>query len=386
MLGEEYPQAAGTQHWVALLFQKISEYQASLSRLIFRNPVTRPQSSKSHASRPQPANKISAGQRRITSKTLPATQEQKLKRLQKEYSALLHSSSAASQKLKDLENMLRHNRLRHSALLYYQLINLWSFCHQQLEIHKKQLTRLQVEKETNKLLEEYRLRQKQESQTNENRCTGLEKTRQQLNSKKRSIKQDINSKIHFWQFLARKDLANELKNTKLEIVQMEKELAEIRIVRTRLEASEPPKLKRLSIDGKRAVNNHLIAYAQFYFASFLKNKVSHLTLSARDKPPMELNFGAPDKCQKLEQLINDKKEKIKTSSGLNRAVGPQAKVIASQGVYADDTKTVPAISSLDFRISTSTFEPGQPANPKADSAMINVVQENYWDIDQLFLR
>ena len=109
-------------------------------------------------------------------------------------------------------------------------------------------------------------------------------------------------------------------------------------------------------------------------------------MSARDKSPTELNFGAPDKCQKLEQLINDKKEKINNSSGLNRAVGPQAKVVASQGVYADNTKTVPATSSLDFRISASTFEPGQPANPKADSAMVNVVKENYWDIDQLFLR
>lgn len=376
ILEEEFPHKAGLQSWVAIFPERISEYLVLISRFLSRVPVELP-----HATDNQ-----SPKSDEYTGTTLSSPYKRQLERLQKDHSDLIQSSSRASRRLDGLEHMLRDDELRHTALLYYQLNNLWTFCHRQLAIHKKQLIRLFEEEERIKLLEEYKVQQEKESQTVAQQFSQLDKSRQQLEFKKRTLIQKINARKQFWYFFVRKVLKRELDKIKMEIAPIEKGLIANKIDRVRLEVKQAPKLKGLSLDGRRAVNNHLIAYAQFYFVYFSQNNLATLALSARDSSPGDLFFGTHEKCQKLELSINDKKDEINKISGFKKAVARQARRVASQARYESVGVAVPATYSLGFALRTRTFEPDQLEDSETEAELTNVVKDSYWDIDQLFLR
>jgi len=375
ILEGEFPHKAAAQHWVSLFLEAVSGSLASISRLFLRRS----------AEVPQRSGKATQTINRFEDVTRSSKQKHQLKRLQKDQSDLVQSCAIARQRLDSLERMLRDDNLRHTAVLYYQLNNLWSFCHLQLVVHKKQLIRIYEKRERNKMLEKYKKVQEHESQSAANHFYELDNSRQALQTRKRRLAKKIKAKKQFWTYFSRKKLENELKEIKIELAPIEKELVDNKIIRVRLDAKQAPKLKGLNLDCRRAINHHLIAYAQFYFVHFSGNNVTGLAKSTCNRGPTEFNFGTRDKCQKMELLINDRLKKLEKLPGFKKAVQRQAKIVASQVKYPSDKESVPAIQSLTFALSKGTFEPGPSANQAVKPVFTNVVKDGYWDIDKLLL-
>jgi hypothetical protein len=353
----------------------VSRSLASISRLFLRKS----------AEVPQRSSKDSQTINRFEDVARSSKQKHQLKRLQKDQSDLVQSTAFARQRLDDLERMLRNDNLRHTAVLYYQLNNLWSICHLQLVDHKRQLIKVYEKRERNKMLEKYKKVQEHESQSAANHFSQLDNSRQALQTRKRRLAKKIKTKKEFWTYFSRKKLENELKEIKIELAPIEKELVDNKIIRVRLEAKQAPKLKGLSLDCKRAINQHLIAYAQFYFVYFSGNNVTGLAKSTCNRGPAEFNFGTREKCQKMELLINDKINKLDKLPGFKKAVHRQARIVAAQVKYLSDDESVPAIQSLTFALSKGTFEPDPSASPTVKPVFTNVVKDGYWDIDKLLL-
>lgn len=375
ILEGDFPHKAALQHWMSLFLDAVSGSLASISRLFLRRSA---EVQKRSGNAGHTLN-------RIEDVTRSSKQKHQLKRLQQDQSDLVQASAIARQRLDSLEKMLRDVNLRHTAVLYYQLNNLWSFCHLQLVVHKKQLIRMYEKRERNKMLEQYKKVQEHESQSAANHFSELDDSRQALQTRKRRLAKKIKAKKEFWTYFSRKKLENELKEIKIELAPIEKELVDNRIIRVRIDAKQAPKLKRLNLDCRRAINQHLIAYAQFYFVYFSGNNVTGLAKSTCNRGPTEFNFGTRKKCQKMELLINDRINKLENFPGFKKAVHRQARVVASQVKYSSDNDSIPAIQSLTFTLSKSTFEPGPSAKPAVKPVFTNVVKDGYWEVDKLLL-
>ena len=371
-----FPHKAAAQQWLSLFLQAASGFLESVSQLFLRKSAeVSPHSTKAH----QTVN-------RFEDITRSSKQKHELKRLQQNQSELVQSSAFAQQRLDGLERMLRDENLRHTAVLYYQLNNLWNFCHHELADHRKQLIRMYEKRERDKMLEKYKKVQENESKTAANHFSQLDDSRQALQTRKRRLAKEIKTKKkQFWAYFSRKKLESELKEIKYELAPIEKELVDNKIIRVRLDAKQAPKLKGLSLDCRRAINQHLVAYAQFYFVHFSGNNTSVLARSTRTRCPAEFNFGTRDKCQKMELLINDRINKLDKLPGFKKIVHQQAKRVTSQVKYSSNSDSIPAIQSLTFALSKGTFEPDQSASRAVEPLFTNVVKDGYWDIDRLLL-
>jgi hypothetical protein len=241
-------------------------------------------------------------------------------------------------------------------------------------------------RERDKMLEKYKKAQEKESKSAANHFSQLDDSRQALQTRKRRLAKEIKAKQkQFWTYFSRKNLEIELKEIKHELAPIEKELVDNKITRVRLDAKQAPKLKGLSLDCRRAINQHLVAYAQFYFVHFSGNNVTGLAKSTRERCPAEFDFGTREKCQKMEQLINDRINKLDRYPEFKKVVHRQAKRVTSQVKYSSNNDSVPAIQSLTFELSKRTFEPNASANPAVKPLFTNVVKDGYWDIDKLLL-
>lgn len=309
-----------------------------------------------------------------------------VKQLKVAYARLQRRSAQTEARLHKLEKMLSSEELRHSVLLYYQLESLWTFCHKMLAMHLKKLVLEFEGRERDKMLGGYRAQQEKDSKKVSDRVARLEKERKSLNSQKHSLLQEINTKKQIWHFFSRRELTARLEELKTELEPIDNELAKGQQAQDKLHSAQPPKLGGISLLTKRVINNHLIAYAQFYYAYFSIHDISKLMKSIRNRSPSECNFGSLERCQRIEQIIREKKIRLKANKDLRKVIARQAKRVMSQSRYTSNQEAMPRVNSLAFMLSMNNFVDNKPDNNDRGKGVVNIVQDNYWDVNKLLLR
>lgn len=369
------------QRWMTPVRERISTGISSISQFVPQK--ARPKGAKKKT--PASANYGDIKPGDVKSSGSPKGKPQ-LENIKKAYIQLQQTSSESAARLKSLEKMLSDEGLRHSVTLYYQLDSVWTFCHQLLVSHQKNLIREFEGKERDKMLDGYRNQQEKESRSVTDRISRLEKERKYLDADKRALIQELNAKKQIWHFFSRKALSIKLEELNKELAPIVKELHRGKNDQDNLHSTQPPKLKGLNVVTKRAINNHLIAYAQFYYSYLSANDISKLIRMVRKKSPADFNFGTYDKCRKLEQFVQEKKARMQGLKGLRKTIAPQAKRIMVQTKYKNENEAIPQISSVGFMLSINNFVDKKTENQETKSGMVNVVQDNYWDLNKLLIR
>lgn len=329
------------------------------------------------------ARSISAPGKLLSGFNKNSSQVEKLKIA---YAKLLHRNTQAEARLNKLERMLSHEELRYSVMLYYQFDSLWNFCHQMLAMQLKNLAVEFEGRERDKMLHGYREQQEKDSKTVGDRVSRLEKERKLLKSQRNSLMQEMSAKKQIWHYFSRKELTRQLEELSEDLEPIERELSKGQNARDKIHSAQAPKLKGVSVITKRAINNHLIAYAQFYYVYFSVGDISSIAKSIRKKSPSEVNFGSSGKCQKFEQLIREKKAKLKGIKGLRKIIAPQTKRIMSQSKYANNEEALPRVNSVACMLSMNNFVKNNADKQNSGKGVVNVVQDNYWDINKLLVR
>lgn len=364
------------QRWVALALDILSRGVDRVSQLI-------PQKNKPQGTKTKSVTASKSAAARSGDSPRDRLQLEQLKRA---YAKLQQSSSESVTRLKSLEKMLSNEDLRHSVTLYYQLDSLWVFCHQLLVSHQKNLIQEFESTERDKLLDGYRAHQEKESKSVSDRIKRLEKTRKHLDLDKRKLMQEISTKKQLWHFFSRKELNLKLEEIRNELAPIEDELNKGKSDQNKLHSAQAPKLNGLNLVTKRAINNHLIAFAQFYYAYFSAGDISKLVRKVRKKSPADFNFGSVEKCQKLEQFLREKKIRVRALKRLRKTIAPQAKRIMAQTKYTNDKEAIPEVNSAGAMLSMDNFLDKKGENRKEKTEMINVVKDNYWDLNKLLIR
>lgn len=317
------------------------------------------------------------------SNTTPA---QQLVKVKKAYARLQQTSSESSARLQQLERMLINEESRHGAILYYELKAVWNFCHQLLVHNQKQLVKEFESRERDNLLSGYKTTQEKESKDIDRKLERLDGDRRALDEQRREVIKKIGASKQIWHFFTRRKLSGELEEIKKELQSLDQTLHDVKNEQSGLMTNLPPKMKGLSVEARRAVNCHLIAFAQFYYVFLATADINKMVRAARKKFVTEINFGAADRCKKMEQLIAEKKARLKAMKGLRKSMNRQVKRIVAQAKFKTNQQAIPEVSSLDFLLSASNFSENPSADSGKNSGIINVIQDNLWDINKLLIR
>ena len=314
------------------------------------------------------------------------TQAQQLERLKKAYARMQKSSTANAHRLQQLESLLTSDESRDKVLLYFQLKSMWRCCHQLMASHQKQLIREYEGKERDKMLGGYKEQQEKESATLLRRLERLENERKIMEEQKRELIQQLNASKQPWHILTRRQLNSQLGELNEELEPIVAELRKARGDQDGLLSTELPKLKGMSVATRRAINIHLIAYAQFYYTYLAAaGDISRMVKAAQKQQSFEANYGSADKCRKMCLMLEERKKRLKAIKGLRRLAGRQVKKLASKAQYRSNKHTVPEVFSMGFVLSMDNFSEKPTAPSEKNAGMVNVVQDNYWDITKLLI-
>lgn len=286
--------------------------------------------------------------------------------------------------LKQLEQHLTNPENYRDIQVYYQLRKLWNTCN--LYIHKFRDRLVDQQKD--------RDRKQQLMEFNQGRSSNLdalnieiEKTKADLDKLTREVDNltsQIDSTGSVMGFLKRQRLgklrADSLEQQTLAYSQIQA-LYDKRI---KLESEPWPEFDGVDIDAKRQINLALIALAQYFFMSTTELGLGLKSFKAKHNKPWNKSYGTEAECKAIMLKVSQKLEQFAKMKDLGGEIKTRVAKLQEDVVYSTDKQTLPdedTITKVVNDLSGINFSASL-----ADIDMeINVLKDNYWDIQDLLV-
>jgi hypothetical protein len=316
--------------------------------------------------------------------------KKELSRLQTEHLRLLeqvkkHEGAAARarEQFDELERYLGDPDVATHALVYFQLRGLWRACALRLSRFGQQLQAQQHDRERRRQLIDFDQLRRRHLAESEQRVTAAREAAGSLEAQLKLAEARLASLRGFWNYFRRRGLAEEVTTIRgnwdaaaTRVTDLSDDLAEI-------EGREPPAFSGISIDGKRTVNTAVIAYA-LQLASLLSNGgLAALAKEATSKRVFDMNYGGRDDCVRLMTLLREGL-RVASEEGENLVgLAECTSSLQARAGYRGDADTVPLTDS----IGTLSLPPvPAPGLSTPHLTGINVLVDDYWDLNQTLLR
>ena len=277
-----------------------------------------------------------------------------------------------------LEILLGNPDLGFGALVHFQLRALWKACNAQLEQFATELRRQQEDRERKRQLIEFhqdrQARVKLAAERLDEAAAALQMEEETLAAQLA----ELGTLTGFWHYFRKRRLAERIARQTAARDAAGQCLADIKDAKRTVEKEPWPELGGLGLDGRRAINNAVLAYAQLLYAQLAESGLALQSRLARSKSVQEANYGSQHDCQSIMEDIGaaltlvrehkDRAQEIKTRSELLRAAAS----------YEQPHASIPEASSL-----PSAFVGRDGGVPVREP---NVLADDYWDVGRLLLR
>jgi hypothetical protein len=199
---------------------------------------------------------------------------------------------------------------------------------------------------------------------------------EQLQAEQKLARQRIDQLAGFWNYFRRRRLTEAMQNRHLRI---ESALTEVTDLADRVHgiASEPPPLfEGLSIDGRRAVNLAVIAYAEMLYDRLAAGNLADLARQSTLKRVYDAHYGPPVDCQALMQRVAQATVEVERLTEDLADIKARTDRMRRTVAYRSDSEVLPAAESI---------APPPPASGDRRS-MPNVLLDEYLDIYRALVR
>lgn len=296
-----------------------------------------------------------------------------------------------AQKIKQLENDLKQLEQHltnpdnyRDIQVYYQLRKLWNTCN--LYVHKFRDRLVDQQKD--------RDRKQQLMEFNQERTAKLdalnveiEKTKKDLDKVSLEVEKlssEIDATGAVAGFLKRQRLGQHRAEALERQTHSYSQMQALYDKRIKLESEPWPEFDGVEIDAKRQINLALIALAQYFFMSTTELGLGLKAFKARHNKPWNKNYGTEAECQAVMLKVNQKLELFARMNDLGSEIKTRVAKLQEDVVYSTDTQTLPdeeTITKVVNDLSGINFTASL-----ADIDMeINVLKDNYWDIQDLLV-
>jgi hypothetical protein len=306
--------------------------------------------------------------------------------LQREYGALQDrlrnaeaSTRRAEERLEAVEQLMAKPEAGYSGLVYFQLRSLWRTCREQLRAFADELRRQQDDRERRKQIERF----------NQDRSKRLDDVLELLQRVKveadrigdeiAGLEADLARRWGFWNLFKRRGIRAEIAARSDERSAVRLRIEELFDRKIRIESEPWPEFPGLSIEGRRAINVAVIAYACLLVDHFSENDLARLAKDAVTRPIQDHKYGSEQDCAYLIKRIEALVQGLQSRAELAVSLRDMSMEIRRAAEYRSREETVPVAGSMDA-IGISANVSG-----KKGAVKLNVLTEEYWDLYDVFL-
>ncbi len=190
-----------------------------------------------------------------------------------------------------LEVLLGNPDLGFGALVHFQLRALWKACHTMLEQFATELRRQQEDRERKRQLVEFhqdrQARVKIAAERLVEATAALETEEQTVTA----LRNELAGLTSFWHYFRRRRTSERLAQQTVQRDQAAQTLRDLQDAKRTIEKEPWPEFGGLGVEGRRAINVAVIAYAQLLYAELAESGLAAQARSARSKGVQEANYG-----------------------------------------------------------------------------------------------
>jgi hypothetical protein len=282
----------------------------------------------------------------------------------------------AVEERESLETLLGNPELGYGALVHFQLSGLWRACHLQLEQFATELRRQQEERERKRQLVEFHQDRQARTQLASGRLAEAQATLADEEATEAALRARLGAARGFWNYFRRRRLTDQLARQTVQAASARRTLDDLNEAKRTIEKEPWPEFGGVSLDGRRAINNAVIAYAQLLYARLAEPGLALQAKQARTRSVHECHYGSRIECEALMGEIAAGIALVKSQKDIASEIRTRTEALRAQASYRHPEDTVPDPGSLPSAFAGREVPVREP----------NVLVEDYWDVYKTLLR
>jgi hypothetical protein len=275
-----------------------------------------------------------------------------------------------------LEQYLGRPDEGYKSLAYYQLKSLWRVACKRLEQFGAELGRQQKDRERKSQLAEFERARRDRVALVDRELVEARVLGEQLQVEQKLARQRLASLKGFWNYFRRRTLSDAIQTREMRIVAATDQIEALAAQVQSIQSDPPPLFEGLSVDGRRAVNIAVMAYAELIYDRLAAGGLAELARQSTLKRVFDAGYGTPQECQALMHKAAQAVADIEHMNEDLAEIKNRADRLRRSAVYRSPEETVPNADSI------------APADPGPDMrrATPNVLLDEYWDIYRALVR
>ena len=291
----------------------------------------------------------------------------------------LKQQEAATQRAIDerdaLETLLGNPELGAGALVHFQLRGLWRACHTQLQQFGSELRRQQQERERKRAMAEFQQERLARTRLAEARLAEASQALDAEDGQLAAVRQRLAAAQGLWHYFARHGLREQHARQSARTLQARGRLDDMREAQRTIEKEPLPEFGGLSLEGRRAINIAVIAYAQMLYAMLAGSGLAERARLARARSIHESNYGARPQCEALMVEIAAAAALVRSKQDFFAEIRVRTDELRRAAHYGQPADPVPEPGSL----------PPALRGAATGGREANVLSDDYWDLYAVLL-
>jgi len=270
------------------------------------------------------------------------------------------------EQLAALEQYLGRPDEGYKSLAYFQLRAVWRAAARRLQQFSDELARQQKDRERKLQLAEFERAQRAKVADVDRELVEARVLADQLQAEQRLAEQRFAKLDGFWNYFRRRSQLESIESRRFRIDAALAMVTDLTDRRREIEAEPPPLFAGLSVDGRRAVNLAVIAYAELLHERLVATGLSDLARQSTLRRVYETSYGDHDECISLMQRAARGMADLERMKDDLAAIKARTEHLRRSASYRGLDEVIPTQDSLDSAAA--------------------VLLEEYWDVYKALVR
>jgi len=269
------------------------------------------------------------------------------------------------------------------ALVFYQLRRLWQTGREIIEQFAGDLVRQQEERERRQHLAEHNRKQFSKREAAEKALRGAETSAAEAVAHVNALESERALLTRFWHYFKRRTLDQRISQAQSLTAAANAALAEARETFDAIDKEALPEFPGLTVEARRAINIHAIAYAEVLCLRLAKTQLVKLAREATARREATDDYGTREECEALMEEIDRARGLLQAKGNIAMELKTRSDRIKQIARYRSPADTSPMSDSV-------AFSQGDILDTEATGVvtarMPNVLGEDTWDLFRILLR
>ena len=286
------------------------------------------------------------------------------------------STMRAEEQMVALEQYLGRPEEGYKCLAFFRLKALWRTASRRLEQFGAELARQQKDRERKAQVTAHEHHKRERMAVVERELIEARVLAEQLQAEQMFARQRLGQLAGFWNYFRRRALTEAIGARQQRI---ETALTQVTDLQDQLHAiaSEPPPLfEGIGIEGRRAINLAVIAYAEMIFDRLAADNLAELARQSTLKRVFDTDFGSQPDCQALMQRAAQAAAEVERLGEDLADIKARADRMRRSVAYRHDEDVLPVAESIGTTAQAGVHRGASP----------NMLLDEYWDIYRALVR